>query len=435
MTAATQHIYRVTIRIDLDDHHRSVDIALPASSTLTELVPELLTMCDIDEQVNLVEFTTVAGAVLHAHAPLHGLHLRDGDIIVMRSKSQVATPIVRDAAESLAARAHGEASTKGLDSLASVGGLIAAGVALAAVLPIPLALANIAALSALLAIFTRRQALSMTAIIAGGLSAGIFVNDGSLEESSLSWGLLAGIGTVLVLLLGAVFAGLASPRSTSAVVAGAVVLGSGIVGLWLPGDAAPGAVSILIALLIVTAAPGIGTRISGLKIPRVPTAGEELPDANDQQADVDERAEQAKLIADGLILGLAIGMIPAYLILAWQGGPWPWALLMCTAGALAVHGSRHHFPVPRVALSAMVLLSMIAGAGALARSESHPVLTAISIALFAIAVTCPLWARFVEELEPTTVVWFERAEQAAIIAVIPLAMHVAGLFSLIRGLG
>ena len=45
-----------------------------------------------------------------------------------------------------------------------------------------------------------------------------------------------------------------------------------------------------------------------------------------------------------------------------------------------------------------------------------------------------LWARRIPELEPTTVVWFERAEAAAIIAVIPLSVALTGLFSLIRAL-
>ena len=38
------------------------------------------------------------------------------------------------------------------------------------------------------------------------------------------------------------------------------------------------------------------------------------------------------------------------------------------------------------------------------------------------------------DLEPTTVVWFERAEIAATIAVIPLAVHLTGLFDMIRGI-
>ena len=37
-------------------------------------------------------------------------------------------------------------------------------------------------------------------------------------------------------------------------------------------------------------------------------------------------------------------------------------------------------------------------------------------------------------MEPTTIVWFERAEIAATIAVIPLAVHLTGLFDMIRGL-
>ena len=44
------------------------------------------------------------------------------------------------------------------------------------------------------------------------------------------------------------------------------------------------------------------------------------------------------------------------------------------------------------------------------------------------------WAPRVPDVEPTTIVWFERAEIAATIAVIPLAVHLTGLFDMIRGL-
>ncbi|HHU68445.1 MAG TPA: hypothetical protein GXZ33_11505 [Corynebacterium sp.] len=53
----------------------------------------------------------------------------------------------------------------------------------------------------------------------------------------------------------------------------------------------------------------------------------------------------------------------------------------------------------------------------------------------AAALTAPLWVPRVPEVEPTTVVWWERAESLALAASLPLAAHLAGLFVLIRGLG
>ena len=47
----------------------------------------------------------------------------------------------------------------------------------------------------------------------------------------------------------------------------------------------------------------------------------------------------------------------------------------------------------------------------------------------------PVWAGKLQQIEPTTIVWFERAEALALAACLPLAAHLAGLFEFIRGLG
>ncbi|WP_169332162.1 type VII secretion integral membrane protein EccD [Corynebacterium lubricantis] len=425
----------MTIRLDIGGHHSHADMALPSSSTFNELLPELAVLLELPESDQPWEFASVAGAVFDADTPLHSHGIRDGQIVVLHPKTSSAPPVVRDAAESLVARAHSLAETRGLDTVASVIGIAACTIVAASFMAVPFALAGAAIVATLLAVFTRRQAFSVGAILAGGAAPGLWVASASDSPTSLGMGLLVAIGSSSVLLFGARIANMVSSRVTATLSAVFLVIGSGVVGLWLPGDAAPAAVSILIALLLVMVAPGLGTRLSGLKIPRVPTAGEELPDATDHQPDVDERAEAAKLIADGLLLGTSLGLLPALVLLAHTGGVWEWALLMCTAGALAVHGSRHHFPIPRVALTATVLLALVAASVAITTSDAHPVFIALTLVITAIPITSPLWSKYVSELEPTTVVWFERAEQAAIIAVIPLAMQAAGLFVLIRGLG
>ncbi|MHA2788094.1 type VII secretion integral membrane protein EccD [Corynebacterium sp. S7] len=425
----------MTIRLDIGGHHSSADMALPSSSTLNELLPELAVLLALPESDQPWEFTSAAGAVFNADTPLHSLELRDGSIIVVRPKTEAATPVVRDAAESLVARAHGLAETKGLDTLASLAGIVAGAILMSSLIPVAFALLAAAIVATLLAVYTHRQALYVAAILAGGAAPGLWVAGDSLAPRTLGIGLLVAIASSSVLLFAARMTGVVSSRVTATLAASFLVIGSGVIGLWLPGEAAPAAISILIALLLVMVAPGLGTRLSGLKIPRVPTAGEELPNANDHQPDVDERAQCAKLIADGLLLGTCIGLVPGLVVLAITGGGWAWGLLLCTAGALAVHGSRHHFPIPRAALTVTVLLAVIAASVAITASDAHPVLVVITLLIAVIPISSPLWSKYVSELEPTTVVWFERAEQVAIIAVIPLAMHVAGFFSMIRGVG
>ena len=71
---------------------------------------------------------------------------------------------------------------------------------------------------------------------------------------------------------------------------------------------------------------------------------------------------------------------------------------------------------------------------AAAAKTGHPACIAVAaLAAIAAAATVARAPR-VPDVEPTTIVWFERAEIAATIAVIPLAVHLTGLFGLIRGL-
>ena len=131
-------------------------------------------------------------------------------------------------------------------------------------------------------------------------------------------------------------------------------------------------------------------------------------------------------------------MVPALAVLARTGGGWVFALCMCASGALIVHASRHHDTVPRLSLGGTAVMALACGAAAVAAAartgDAHPVLL-IAAGLAALAAaTAALWASRVPDLEPTTLVWLERAEAAAIIAVIPLAVKLTGIFDLIRGL-
>lgn len=438
MTFATRNVVRLSARLDAGDQHLRADCTVPSSSTLAELLPEFLLLLDAPDSPQPWEFTTAAGHPLEQHVPLHELELYDGHVVVIRPEISDSAPVVRDAAESLAAFAPGAREVRGLGTAAAVCGLLGIVILAASFIPTPVALLCGAVGAVLLALFTRTESLAALGVVAAALAAGWWVAgpENSPEVAPSAWGAGIAAGAVVagVLVAGGVYTRLMGARAGAALGAAAAIVGGGSIGAWLPGEAAMGAVSVLIALLAVTIAPGMATRISGLRIPRVPTAGEDLPDAFDYQTDVDARAGRAHRLTEGFMVGVAGGLIPAFVQLAMVGGEWVWALLVCTAGALVVHGSRLHFPVPRAAALFTVLAALVAAATAVATSDIH-----IAVVVLAFAITCgvgttPLWSPYVSGLEPTTVVWLERAEQAAIIAAIPLAMQVAGIFLLIRGL-
>lgn len=122
VATSAHHIVRVTVRIDVASFHRDIDLTLPTSSTFAEILPELARLVDLPPLSRPWEVTTVAGALLDQHRPLYQQRLSDGHIIVLRPREPVPPPVVRDAAESLAAASADDRAPQGLDIVAAAVG-------------------------------------------------------------------------------------------------------------------------------------------------------------------------------------------------------------------------------------------------------------------------------------------------------------------------
>ncbi|WIM68135.1 type VII secretion integral membrane protein EccD [Corynebacterium breve] len=434
MTSATHHVVRLTVRLDVGAHHSHADLTIPSSSTFGEALPEILGLIEAPVITQPWEFATAAGLVYPLDVPTHNLALRNGQVLVLRPRVEQAAPVVRDAAESLSAQADAHDQVGSVERATSVLGIFILTLLFSHVMKLPAAITLGAIIALLLSAFVQSQLISIYAIMGAGTAIALWVMGANPDASSVALGIIVGSVASCILLIGAGYVSRIGIRGLACGATAALVLIGGSVGVWLPSDTAPAGCAILIALGIVMAAPGIATRVVGLHIPRVPTAGEEMPDADDHQLDVDSRAKVAKLVSDGIPVGLAVGLLPAFWLLGFQGGEWAWALCSCFAAALAVHASRHHYPIPRISLVAIVMTALLTGVIALIRVDAHPGFLVAAGIIVLIAVSAPLWSHVVSEFEPTTIVWFERAEQVAIIAVIPLAIHLAGIFELIRGL-
>ena len=440
VAASTHHIVRVTVRISAAPFYRSVDVSLPTSSTFSEVLPELARLIELPQTGRPWEFATAAGAPLDPHVPLHNMRLRDGQVLALRPHEPVDPPVVRDAAESLAATA---ASTthSGIDTAATFAGAAAAGI-LTASLSTPLTGAAVSALVLLVvAAVARSRAVFPASVLAASAVCGAWVS--GLQGGTNPWppttDLAFGALTACVIAAGGerggAVLGLAGPRVTAAVFTSALLAAAGALAVWLPAPEAPSAAVVLAGIAAVMLTPSAATRAAGLRIPRVPTAGQEFGIADDYQDDVDARSAAARAITAGISAAAALCSIPALVALARSGGGWVFALCLCTAGALIVHASRHHDTIPRLSLGGTAMIALTCGVAAIAVSDSaHPALLAAAGLTALGAATAALWAARVPDLEPTTLVWLERAEAAAIIAVIPLAVKLTGIFDLIRGL-
>lgn len=439
------HVLRLTVRFHVGGYHREADVALPAGSSLADLIPEIVTLCGAPRISRPWHAMTAGGQQLDAAVPLHQTPLDHGSVIVLTPRHESAAPVIRDAAESLVATAPG-AGTSGLATAASLTGCAGLIVLVLAFQPVSVALAVGAVAALAMLVWQRRfQALGTATILLTAAAAGTSVLEAAdpadrLTPDTLGWAGLAATGAMLAaLLLTAVLGGLGA-RTGAALVAVAGFTTLGVGGAFLPEHAAsPGVASAAVivgaGVPVIAALPGWASKAAGLRVPRVPTAGQDLGVADEVQSDVDDRARRAQRLHEGLSLGTAAAMVPAALTLGWQGGGFALAICVAVAGAVLLHAARHHQPVVAWAWLLIGIAGAVGTALAAAHGSGHPVQLGIAGLVVLAAVTAPVWTPHVRDLEPTTVVWWERAESLAVAAVLPLAAHQAGLFALIRGLG
>lgn len=436
VATSAHHIVRVTVRISVVAFHRDIDVTLPTSSTLSEVLPELARLVELPEVHRPWQATTAGGAVLDMHTPLYALKLHDGATVALRPQEPTPPPVVRDAADALAGAAESARQVRGLDAAATFAGLAALLLLARVFAPWPVALGAVALLALAVASIGRSRAAFAAVPLLAGLAAGAWVTggDGDVgDPSSLGLGALAGLLAAAVTVGIGVALGLAGAAQVAFTAAVCVLAGAGAAGVWLPGPLAPPALTVLTGVLGVMATPGAATRAAGLTVPRVPTAGEEFDRSDDYQHDVDARSAAAAAIASAISAAIAACCVPALFWLGRAGGAWTFAFCLGVAAALVVYASRQHWSVPRACLTAVALSAVIAAAAAAAQT-GHPACIAVAALAALAAAATVAWAPRVPDVEPTTIVWFERAEIAATIAVIPLAVHLTGLFDMIRGL-
>lgn len=439
VATSAHHIVRVTVRVDVVSFHRDVDLTLPTSSTLGEVLPEIARFIELPEIHRPWQATTPAGTVLDMNTPLYRLRLRDGSIIALHPQEPPAPPVVRDAAESLAEAARGAAHLRGLDTAATAAGCAALGAA-ALALGGPVAALLVTAVPLLFfGVYARSQGLFLLGSLSAAAACGLWVagpRGGWVSATDPALGVLAAAATAAVcVFLGAALSLVRATAAAACFTAAALAALAAAAVPWLGQPAPPAAVAVLGALLGVAAAPGVATRAAGLKIPRIPTAGEEFATSDGYQDDVDERAARASSVAAGVMLGAALIAVPALAALAWTGSWWAIALVVCVGGAVVLHASRQHYRVPRASLSAVALAAVVACGVAASRMEpAHPAAFVVAGLFGAAAASAVAWVPRVPDLEPTTVVWLERAESLALIAALPVAAHLAGIFDLVRGI-
>lgn len=485
---------RVHIRLalggDVRRIRRGLDISLPTTSTLMEVLPEVLAFIEAPQISLAWEFTTAAGRVLNQHAPIAKLDVADGTILLLGPRRKEPAPVVKDSAEALVDAAQGIRPASNTSTASMLIGLTALAVLLShPVVTIPLALkatvlavtstvlvawprgimatvpgALWAACAATLAVggvhvFQRPAAETAIALLIGATTAVLYVvavwvllatrirggttapwpsNNGTLSsEDAAGMGPhvarspLASVATISIFAVGALAVALAA--ATPAAWLLRPELGQSPTE-WLRG---------LCALLVVAgvvgmqAATTIAGACAGLAVPRLPSAGADLKESDDLPADPDGDARAAIDIHAGIHVGCAVSIVGGLCGLGFFGGWAALILALVTFIALGLHAHRQAHPLCTwsswLTAAFAVVAMALAAPGPDTRAYAFGIVLSAVMAL--IVAAAPLWSQAVPRLEPTTIAWLERIESLALFSLLPIALHLTGLFELVRGLG
>lgn len=447
------------IRVDLlpgDGGARRADLLVPAGAPVAAVLPELIDVFGAGPAPGTSwRIRLPDGTVADPEASLAEAGACDGDrLAIVDDPGPAPPPMVVDVADVLADDAPGvgvadaavglavaSAATVvavvGVLAMAPHDSVLASGVAgmlaLAAGAGLRIALRRDG--SAAAALLLGCQALAFAAI-AGAAMTGIDARDAGAD-----WRFTAGLvpGTLVASL--ALLVIRPARRDIFAAVtaagAGGAALAVGAAGFaaslsWF-GELVPAAaVTMALSVIGLAAAPGIGVAAAGVRVPRIPAAGEPFPEDPDPDDPVDLVASRAGRLLDGIVAGAAVVLVAAAAPIA-TGAPggWPVGLLAAVTVLCLIQSRGHARLIPSAALGCAGA-ALLAGL-ALAQWETGrwpvslvllaPLLAATAIAALPSTRVTPTMRRVLELVEAVTIA-----------VSLPLAAVVAGVPDLAAGL-
>lgn len=431
-----------------------VDVALPADVPVVDLMPLLLEMVgerqeDGDAEPSGWVLAPVGGQRLDPGRSLRSLDVLDGTSLQLSARpSPVADPVYDDVVDAIATAVRERTDARSLRELAGAlaGG---AGLLLAAYVllvgehtAVAAGLAGVVAVVALAgsAGLVRAGASRMLAVVLAGcgapaaLVAGVLAVPGEIGFA----GALLGSTAVLAY---AVLAGLLLATGTVVFSAITVVSVFGVLaslgGLLFDASAAQAATVVsAMALATLSMLPWLAVRLSRLPVPVIPTTPDELRDSalGVDFADAGRRAAVAAEYLDGSLVGCAlVASTGAALSLA-QGSTMPVLYAAAVIASLLLRVRSVTGMLPR----AVLLVVGIAGAGvgvALSAGEAPEGSTLGIVALCLVVSAVAVLVAAVQprrRLSPTTGRSIDIFEGFLLVAVLPLAIGAAGLYSAVR---
>ncbi len=442
MTTATG-LARVTVSAP----QRRLEVALPEQAPLAELLPELLRhagegLADQGQAHGGWLLRRADGSALSAAQTLSQQGVRDGDVLHL-APSRTSWPELEydDVVDAIAAgarrrgRAWDGAATRAAGLVVAAVALLSGAVELLGVpggsaLSTAVALAGAALLVLCGTVASRGYGDGVVGAALGGLALPYgFAGGYLLLDSSVAPRLLVGsVGLLLVAVLGAVGTGHGLRFFVAGATAGCLGVLGALLGYWL---SASGAAAVLLALLAtgVAVAPLLAIRLGGLPMP-VPAPGQQEPPDRVRVFAAVARTDE---VLTGLLIGHAVAVLGTAAVLVVDGGAAGRALVAVSATGFLLRA--RVFPAVRQRLPLLVSgagPAAILGAALLATA---PRLVAagglVGLALLAV-VTGTAYGR--RAPGPYLGRAADILDALCVVAVIPIACAVLGLYGRMRGL-
>ncbi|MDO4928811.1 MAG: type VII secretion integral membrane protein EccD [Corynebacterium sp.] len=464
----------------------AIDVSVPGHAPLISMLPEILHLAYEDQpgfQHHDIRWQalTLAGSVLDLDVPLSQLGMVHGSTILLRPYRSVPAPVIRDAAEALAqvaAESTPPASTTQFTSMVGIWGcwlalllspweiptlltfavlVTAAGTAyiirpytgyllttqFATIVGVALTILQPHEPTALLSTHTRPYFQAAIHALSTHSHQDLLTMGNAWFAASLSLVATTGICIGLASWRQHSFQPFVRTCTMSSIISLGCLLMSAAFPLarnlgYQPIEAlsALGIIAVLWASLVTVCSAPIATKIAQVPVIRLPSAGQDL-EVSDDIADpqtMHQAAQRATAVLEGILCGTA-GCIAVGTSLWILASPRittgiSFVCLLC-AGTLLLHAHRHHRGIAVWSLWLATLFCILAFA---ITGATHPALLIIGLLVCTACATAPWWSRFLKNMAPTTMVWFERLECACLAIILPLGCYLLDLFTLIRGL-
>jgi type VII secretion integral membrane protein EccD len=433
-----------------------VDLALPADVPIIDLLPMLLQYAgelhdDGGGQHGGWKLVRVGHGELDGGRTLRSLDVADGEVLrLLAREERDVVPVFDDIVDAIAAARRDRINTRSVNP-----GLGAATVVAAmAVAALTLLYRPASVVDAYIAGGVALALLGLATAVAKGTGDRILAT--ATAASGLPFTMLCGLNAVTGdfgrwgVLLGASLAFVYAMAAQLALATGTVVFaGAGITALLtalsalVAGLADVTAVEVIagtiaVALVALSILPRLAVRLARLPLSTVPTTSEDLQETDDV-GDIDDVSARARLAGEyltGTQIGCAVTVAFSATVLLYHQSVLSVALAATALVAMALRARSVASLGGRIGLLASTVTSGVIAAGALtlAKRDGNGIallVTELVLGAFALFLST---ARARRRVSPTTMRLIDFFESAVIIAVLPLAVGVMGLYSTLRHL-